>query len=92
MPTFPDPTLTATQADLLGFYFNTLTAFSVMLVAGLIIYFELKYRRAKDDASGSFSAARPPRLEFTWVLVPLSLALFTFLGATRLYLWLIASR
>ena len=83
IPLFPEQASTsAERVDALFFFLLVVCGFFTLLIAGLVIYFSVKYRRrAPTD--------RPPRitgsikLELFWSVVPLVLSMvFFFWGAS----------
>jgi cytochrome c oxidase subunit 2 len=82
------PTQASTVAgpvDLLGLVLLGLSLFFAFGVAGLIIYFGIKYRRRSDDHVPAPTTGSN-RIEIAWIAAPLGLALIVFYFATRLYL------
>ncbi len=75
----------ARQVDLLYIYLLLLSGAITFAIFLLIIYFSVKYRRGSTAIR-----TNPPRghnlLEWTWIVVPLGLALFTFLLGAVVYI------
>jgi cytochrome c oxidase subunit 2 len=74
----------AADMDALFWFLTALTAFFTTLIAVLVLYFAIKYRRRSPDE-------RPPRkiagsfvLEAIWTVIPLLIVLFIFVWSTRL--------
>ena len=67
----------APQVDALFFFILGVTVFFTVLIAGLVIYFAMKYRRRSAD---EFPAADrgSMKLEIAWTVVPLVLAMVMF--------------
>ena len=77
-PLFPDRASTmATHVDALFFYLLTVSAFFSVLIAFLVVYFAIRYRRRSEEFV-------PPRiegsltLEIVWTVIPLGIALSFF--------------
>lgn len=81
---FPDQaSLFANDVDGLFFFLLTITAFFSILIAGLIVFFSVKYRR-------SVSPVRPPPpekmwLELTWTILPLCICMVIFVWGARVF-------
>jgi cytochrome c oxidase subunit 2 len=74
----------APDVDRVFFYILGVVLFFTLLVAGLIFYFAVRYRRRREDyfptpVVGSLG------LEVFWTVVPLALALSMFVWATGVY-------
>jgi len=88
-PLFPvQASAMAAQVDHLFFFALGIATFFSLLIAGLIFYLGVKYRRRSPDAVG-----RAPRegshattvLEITWSIVPLGILTFMFVWGAKLY-------
>jgi len=84
-PLFPDTASDlAREVDALYFFALGVTAFFSLLIAGLIFYLGLRYRRRSPDEVG-----RPERpamaLEIVWSLVPLVITMFLFVWGARVF-------
>jgi len=88
-PFFPErASAIARQGDPLFFFALAGSVFFSILIAGLIFYLGIRYRRRSPSEIG-----RPPSpgsrattvLEVTWSLVPLALMLFLFVWGARVY-------
>src|SRR5438093_11791344 len=85
IPLFPEQASTsAERVDALFFFLLVVCGFFTLLIAGLVIYFSVKYRRrAPTD--------RPPRitgsikLELFWSVVPLVLSMVFFFWGASVY-------
>ena len=89
MPFIPGPaSTTGEQVDLLFTWLNALAAFFVVLIAGLVVYFSIRYRRRSEDEVPEQSTGGL-WLEVVWTVIPLGLALGTFFWAAQLYLHLV---
>ena len=75
---FPDQASTlAPQVDYLYFYLVGVTVFFSVLIAALIIYFSVKYRRQHDDERPA--EIHPSKLlEASWVIIPFILVMVMF--------------
>ena len=74
LPLFPERASTmASRVDALYFFLLAVSGFFALLIAGLVIYFTVKYRRRSEED-------RPPpihgslALELAWTLIPFGLA------------------
>ena len=67
----------APRVDALYYFLIAITAFFTLLVAGLVIYFAVKYRRkSKDEAGVAIHGSM--WLEATWTIIPLIIVLVIF--------------
>ncbi|HUG92621.1 MAG TPA: cytochrome c oxidase subunit II, partial [Planctomycetaceae bacterium] len=73
----------ASRVDLLYFYLLSVTAFFVILICALVLYFGIKYRRG----SPAPRAVHPTNytLEVVWCVIPLVLVMVMFGWGARLY-------
>ena len=85
VPLFPDQASThAGSVDALYFFLLAVSGFFSLLIAGLVVFFAVKYRRRSE-------AERPPAilgsliLELTWTLIPLAIVMVIFLWSTHLF-------
>lgn len=74
----------AQRVDLLFLFLAAVTVFFTLLIAALVAFFAVKYRRG-SSASRAGAKDTDLRLEIGWSLIPLSIGLFTFVWASRLY-------
>jgi len=84
-PLFPEAASTiASRVDALYFFLLALSAFFSVLIAGLIVYFAIRFRRRSPREIG---AKIHPHyaLEVTWTVVPLMITMFLFVWASRVY-------
>src|SRR4051812_9508815 len=85
IPIFPPSASSfATEMDLLYFFLIAVSAFFVLLVAALVVYFTIRFRRrhpaeAGADIHGSLV------LELTWTIIPLILVMVMFFWGTALF-------
>lgn len=85
IPLFPEQASThAELVDALFFFLLGVAAFFSTLIAVLLIYFSVRYRRRFP---GETPKAIPNslKLEMTWTFIPLGIALFTFVWGAELY-------
>ncbi|HEY0322727.1 MAG TPA: cytochrome c oxidase subunit II [Pyrinomonadaceae bacterium] len=84
-PLFPDQGSTvAGGVDALFFFITAVSVFFSVLIVAVIFYFFIKYRRRSPD-----EMPRPiegsTKLELTWTIVPLGIAMVMFLGGAYVY-------
>jgi cytochrome c oxidase subunit 2 len=85
LPFFPDQaSAMASRVDNLYFYLLAVSAFFSVLIALLVIYFAIRYRRRSADelptgVEGSL------KLELAWTVIPLMIALSFFFWGARLF-------
>lgn len=84
-PLFPEAASDlARDVDQLYFFALLVTAFFSLLIAGLILFFIVRYRRQSADEVG-----KPERaglwLEITWSVVPLVILLFMFAWGSKVF-------
>jgi cytochrome c oxidase subunit 2 len=73
-PLPPEASTMATQVDALFYVLLGLSVFFVLLIAGLIVYFGIRYREgSKADRTGKQESNY--RLEFFWAAVPFVISL-----------------
>jgi cytochrome c oxidase subunit 2 len=84
-PLFPDAVSTmAPRVDALYFFLVGLTAFFSLLIAGLIVYYAIRFRRRAPDAIGARIAGGMV-LEITWTIVPLLIVLVIFVWGASVF-------
>ncbi len=74
----------ATKVDLLYFTLVGLSVFFSALIFLLILFFSIRYRRRSEDERPR-AIPGDLRLELTWSLIPLGMAMVVFVWATSLY-------
>ena len=85
IPIFPPQASTvAREVDLLYFFLTGVTAFFVLLVAALVVFFTLKYRRRHPDEVGA-NIHGSLILELSWSIIPLILAMVMFVWGASLF-------
>jgi cytochrome c oxidase subunit II len=84
-PLFPERASTmAGRVDALYFFLLGLSAFFALLIAGLIVYFAVKYRRRSPDAVGE-NIHGSTVLELTWTGIPLLITMVIFVWGAAVY-------
>ncbi len=83
-PLFPDQASTvAPQVDALYIFLIGITVFFTLLVAGMMIYFSIKYRKSKYPVATQIEGSVP--LEILWSVIPTGIALFIYVWGAVLY-------
>jgi cytochrome c oxidase subunit 2 len=84
-PLFPERASTlAPRVDALYFFLLAITVFFTVLIAGLIVYYAVKYHRKDPNAIGA-PIHGGMWLEVTWTVVPLVIGLVIFFWGASLY-------
>jgi cytochrome c oxidase subunit 2 len=84
-PLFPDAASTlAPRVDALYFYLIGVAGFFSLLIAGLIVYFAVKFRRRRPDEVGARIAGGLV-LEITWSVIPLAIAMSIFVWGASVF-------
>ncbi len=84
-PLFPDSASTmAGRVDALYFTLVGIAAFFSVLIAGLIVYYFVKYRRRDKDEVGA-RIHGGMALEVTWTVIPLFIVLGIFVWGARVF-------
>jgi cytochrome c oxidase subunit 2 len=82
---FPDQASTvAARVDALLYFLLGVSVFFVLLIAGLILYFMVKYRRRRPDERGS-PIHGSLALEVLWTAIPFAIALVAFFWGASIY-------
>jgi cytochrome c oxidase subunit 2 len=86
LPLFPEQASTvAAHVDALFFFLIAVSAFFSLLIASLVIYFAVRYRRRSED-----ELPRPIhgslRLELLWTIIPFCIAMVIFFWGASVYL------
>jgi cytochrome c oxidase subunit II len=77
-PLFPQQaSVQAGQVDAIFFFMVAVTAFFSLLIAGLIVFFAIKYRRRHDEEVGE-AIHGSLVLELTWTIIPFFIAMGMF--------------
>lgn len=85
LPLFPvEASTMAGKVDALYFFLVAVSAFFVVLVAGLVIFFGIRYRRRSHAEVGQKVIPSLP-LEIAWSVIPLGLGLVMFAWGANLY-------
>ncbi|MBI2822644.1 MAG: cytochrome c oxidase subunit II [Acidobacteria bacterium] len=85
LPFAPEAASTvAAQTDALYAFLVGLTAFFVLIIAGLELYYAIKYRR-RTTGEVPPATRTSLRLEIVWTVIPFLLAVFIFLWGADLY-------
>jgi cytochrome c oxidase subunit 2 len=78
LPFFPEQASSfAKDVDLLTVFLILMSTFFSVLIAGMVLYFAVKYRRRHEDEVGT-EFHESPLLEITWTVIPLIIVLVTF--------------
>lgn len=84
-PLFPERASTmAGRVDALYFFLVGLSAFFSVLIAGLIVYYAIRYRRRAPDSVGT-PAHGGLALEIAWTVVPLALVMVIFVWGADIF-------
>jgi cytochrome c oxidase subunit 2 len=84
-PFLPDQaSTTAVHVDALFWVFTGLTLFFTLIVAIAVLFFSIKYRRG-SRADRSNPIAGSLKLELTWTIIPLMMAIAVFTWAAKVY-------
>jgi cytochrome c oxidase subunit 2 len=85
VPLFPESASTLSpQVDALFIAWSVISVFFTLLIAGLILYFMVRYRRRSVDEVGQ--EEKPALwLEIAWSAIPLVIALTMFAWGTRVF-------
>jgi cytochrome c oxidase subunit 2 len=85
IPLFPEQGSTmAPEVDALYFFLVALTAFFSLLIAGLIVFFAVRYRRVSEDDRPE-PIAGSIKLELVWTAIPLGITLVLFYWGASVY-------
>ena len=84
-PLFPEQASTmATRVDSLYFFLLGLTAFFSLLIAGLIVYYAVKFRRRTPDSIGA-RIHGGLMLELTWTVIPFFITMGIFVWGASVF-------
>jgi cytochrome c oxidase subunit 2 len=84
-PLFPDTASTmAPRVDALFFFLLAVAGFFSLLIASLILYYAVRYRRRSRDAVGARIEGGLV-LEITWTVIPLALAMTIFVWGASVF-------
>src|SRR3954469_25403847 len=84
-PLFPESASTLSgRVDALYFFLLAVSVFFSLLIAGLIVYYAIKYHRTRPDAIGA-TVHGGMALELTWTIVPLLITMVIFVWGASVY-------
>src|SRR5713101_7620231 len=84
-PLFPERASTmAGRVDALYFFLLGVSIFFSLLIAGLIVYFAIKYRRRSPDSVGA-NIPGSLSLELTWTIIPLLITMVIFVWGASVF-------
>jgi cytochrome c oxidase subunit 2 len=85
LPLFPQQaSIQAGQVDAIYFFMVAVTAFFSLLIAGLIVFFAVKYRRRQDDEVGA-AIHGSLALELMWTIIPFFIAMGMFAWGAKVF-------
>jgi cytochrome c oxidase subunit 2 len=85
-PLFPPSASTmAERVDALYFFLVAISLFFSLLIAGLVIYFAIRYRRRSEDEVPKPLTGGGLALELTWTFVPFCIAMAIFIWGASIY-------
>src|SRR5438094_1968711 len=85
-PLFPEQASTiAGQTDALYFFLSGVSAFFSLLIAGLVVYFAVKYRRRSETEPAPEPATGGTTLEIVWSVVPLGISMVIFVWGSSVF-------
>jgi len=86
LPLFPEQASTlAGQVDALYFFLIGVSVFFSLLIAGLVIYFAVKYRRRSETEAPPEPAAPAVTLEIVWSVIPLAISMIIFAWSASVF-------
>ena len=74
----------AGRVDALYFFVVAVSGFFSLLIAGLVVYFAIKYRRRRPDGVGA-QVAGGMMLEITWTVIPFLITLVIFFWGASIF-------
>ena len=80
----PSASSVATEMDLLYLFITAVSAFFAVLVAALVVFFAIKYRRRHPDEVGA-DIHGSLALELTWTFIPFVLSMVMFVWGADLF-------
>jgi cytochrome c oxidase subunit II len=84
-PLFPQrASIQAGQVDAIYFFMLAVTAFFSLLIAGLIVFFAVKYRRREDDEVG-VAIHGSLALELLWTIIPFIISMGMFAWGAKVF-------
>jgi len=85
LPLFPDQASTsAGHVDALYLFLVGLAMFMSLLIAGLLVFFAIRYRRG-SSASRAGASTGSTTLELVWTIIPFALVMFIFVWGTSVF-------
>src|SRR5216683_2710747 len=85
-PLFPEQASTvAGQVDALYFFLMAVSVFFSLLIAGLVIFFAIKYRRKSDSEPPPAPATGGTGLEIVWSVIPFGISMIIFGWGASVY-------
>src|SRR6476660_9372066 len=75
----------AGQVDALYFFLIAVSVFFSVLIAGLVIYFAIKYNRRDDSDPTPKPATGGTALEIAWSVIPLGISMIIFFWGASLF-------
>jgi cytochrome c oxidase subunit 2 len=86
LPLFPEQaSAIAPQVDALYFFLVAVSAFFSLLIAGLVVYFAVKYRRRSESELPPPPATGGAVLEIVWSVIPLGISMLIFGWGASIY-------
>src|SRR5579872_1070193 len=86
LPLFPEQaSAISSQVDALYFFLISISVFFSVLIAGLLIYFAVKYRRRSEADPIPAAPAEGLALEIAWSVIPLGISMIIFVWGASLY-------
>ena len=84
LPLFPtEASKIAPQVDAVFFFLCAVTVFFSVLIAFLVVFFAIKYRKQKHPHAEQIEGSVP--LELTWTLIPLGIAMVMFVWGAAVF-------
>ncbi|ABF41997.1 cytochrome c oxidase, subunit II [Candidatus Koribacter versatilis Ellin345] len=84
LPLFPaQASKIAPQVDILFFFLCAVTVFFSLLIAFVVVFFAVKYRKEKHPHAEQIEGSVP--LELTWTLIPLAIAMVMFVWGASIF-------
>src|SRR5258706_13867575 len=75
----------AGQVDALYYFLIGVSAFFSLLIAGLVIFFAVKYRRRSENEPAPEPATGGATLEIVWSVIPLAIAMVIFVWGASVF-------
>jgi len=85
LPLFPvEASTSASRVDALYLFLVVLAMVMSLLIAGLLVFFAIRYRRG-SGASRAGASSGSTKLEVVWTLIPFVLVMFIFVWGTNVF-------